>query len=145
VLEIDLRSDMRSAKRMVSMKSNFIALTVVWAILLSWSLPGAAGPIKVERISFAAGASSATVKGSISGDKIVDYKLGAKAGQTMSVTLKTSNPSSYFNVLPPGSESAVFIGSTSGNEWTGTLAADGEYTVRVYLMRTAARRNAKAS
>ena len=63
-------------------------------------------PSRFKHISFAAGASSATVKGSISGDKIVDYKLGAKAGQTMSVTLKTSNLSNYFNVLPPGSDAA---------------------------------------
>ncbi|NTW35822.1 MAG: hypothetical protein HGB17_06780, partial [Syntrophobacteraceae bacterium] len=127
------------------MRKNLIAFTVLSAILLCWSLVGAAESIRVEQIRFAAGASSATVKGSITGDKIVDYRLGAKAGQTMSVTLKTSNPSNYFNVLPPGSESAVFIGSTSGNEWTGALEADGEYTVRVYLMRSAARRNAKAN
>jgi len=128
------------------MRKNLIAFTVLSAILLCcWSLVGAAESIRVEQIRFAAGASSATVKGSITGDKTVDYKLGARAGQTMSVTLKTSNPSNYFNVLPPGSESAVFIGSTSGNEWTGALEADGEYTVRVYLMRSAARRNAKAN
>jgi hypothetical protein len=71
--------------------------------------------------------------------------LGAKAGQNMSVALKTNNLSNYFNVLPPASEEALFIGSTSGNEWSGTLPADGEYTVRVYLMRNAARRNAKAN
>jgi hypothetical protein len=62
----------------------------------------------------------------------------------MSVTLKTNNLSNDFHVLPPGSESAAFIGSISGNEWTGVLEADGEYTVRVHLMRKAARRNAKA-
>jgi hypothetical protein len=127
------------------MKWRFITLAMAWATLLGWSLPGAAEPIKVEQIRFAPGASSATVKGSISGDKIVDYKLNANAGQSMSVKLKTNNESNYFNVLPPGSESAIFIGSTLGNEWTGTLATDGEYTVRVYLMRSAARRNAKAS
>ena len=127
------------------MKWRFITLAMAWAILLGWSLPGAAEPIKVEQIRFAPGASSATVKGSISGDKIVDYKLNAKAGQSMSVKLKTNNESNYFNVLPPGSESAIFIGSTLGNEWTGTLATDGEYTVRVYLMRNAARRNERAN
>ncbi len=123
------------------MKSRFIALTMAWVIVLGWSLPGTAEPIKVQQIRFTAGASSATVKGSISGDKMIDYKLNAKAGQTMSVKLRTSNLSNYFNVLPPGSETALFIGSTSGNEWTGTLTADGDYTVRVYLMRSAARRN----
>jgi hypothetical protein len=64
----------------------------------------------------------------------------------MSVTLKTSNPSNYFNVLPPGSNDvAVFVGSSGGSEWTGSLAADGEYTIRVYLMRSAARRNEHAA
>lgn len=100
--------------------------------------------IRQERVHFAAGASSATVTGSIKGDAGVDYLLSAAAGQTMTVTLKTSNSSSYFNVLPPGSQTAIFIGSTSGNEWTGTLPSTGDYTVRVYLMRNAARRGEKA-
>lgn len=102
--------------------------------------------IQTHSIKFAPGASSATVKSSITGRQIVDYKLRAKAGQTMSVALKTSNNANYFNVLPPGSKDvAVFIGSTSGNEWSGTLEADGEYTVRVYLMRSAGRRDEKAN
>ncbi|HXV83013.1 MAG TPA: hypothetical protein VEG60_24380 [Candidatus Binatia bacterium] len=104
-----------------------------------------AAQIKVQRISFAAGASSATIKGSITGDEIVDYKLGARAGQKMSVTLETGNTSNYFNVLPPGSKTGLFNGSISGYQWTGTLPADGDYTVRVYLMRSAARRKEKAS
>ena len=49
-------------------------------------------------------------------------------------------------MLPPGSEDeAIFVGSSGGNEWTGTLPADGEYKLRVYLMRSAARRNETAS
>jgi hypothetical protein len=97
-------------------------------------------------VHFAKGASSATIKDSIKGYKIVDYKLRAKAGQTMSVKLETSNGANYFNVLPPGSKDvAIFIGSTSGNEWTGTLPADGDYAIRVYLMRSAARRNETAN
>jgi len=54
------------------MKWRFITLAMAWAILLGWSLPGDAEPIKVQHIHFAPGASSATVKGSISGDKIID-------------------------------------------------------------------------
>ena len=110
----------------------------------SWAL--AADSIESRPLHFAKGTSSATVKGSIKGDKTIDYKLRAQAGQTMSATLKTSNGANYFNVLPPGSTGeAIFIGSTSGNEWTGQLAAEGEYTVRVYLMRSAARRNEAAN
>jgi hypothetical protein len=85
------------------------------------------------------------VKGTIQGDQTVDYKLRARAGQTMSVKLVTRNGANYFNVLPPGSNDvAIFVGSTDGNEWTGTLPSDGEYTLRVYLMRSAARRNEAA-
>ena len=127
------------------MRSREGALSLALALLIA--LPGSApaASIATKRMSFAPGASSATVKGSIRGDTTVDYKLGAKAGQTMRVSLKTSNASNYFNVLPPGSNDvAVFVGSSGGDEWTGPLAADGDYTIRVYLMRNAARRNERA-
>ena len=47
--------------------------------------------IESRQVQFSKGSSSITVKGSLKGDKFIDYKLGAKAGQTMNVTLKTSN------------------------------------------------------
>lgn len=101
--------------------------------------------IEYRSVQFQKGASSATLQGSLVGSKIVDYKLRAKGGQTMTVKLKSSNLSNYFNVLPPGSDNvAIFIGSTSGNDWTGLLPADGNYTIRVYLMRSAARRSEAA-
>jgi hypothetical protein len=112
----------------------------------------AAGQVSAEEriesrpLQFAKGASSATVKGSIKGDQTIDYKLRAKAGQTMTVKLVTRNGANYFNVLPPGSNDvAIFVGSSGGNEWSGALPADGEYKVRVYLMRSAARRNESAA
>lgn len=120
-------------------------LLMVCALVAAHTRAFAADSIESRPLQFAKGASSATVKGALKGDKIIDYKLRAKAGQTMSVALKTSNGANYFNVLPPGSTGeAIFVGSTSGNEWTGPLAADGEYTVRVYLMRSAARRSETA-
>jgi hypothetical protein len=105
----------------------------------------AADFIESRPLQFAKGSSSATVKGSLKGGNTIDYKARAKAGQAMSVKLATSNLSNYFNVLPPGSkDTAIFVGSTGGNEWTGPLPADGEYTIRVYLLRSAARRNETA-
>ncbi|MDQ1303097.1 MAG: hypothetical protein QG595_1080 [Pseudomonadota bacterium] len=106
----------------------------------------AAGPIESRPIEFANGASSATISASLKGEQTIDYKLRARAGQRMSVKLKSSNAANYFNVLPPGSQDvAIFVGSSDGNEWSGSLETDGEYTVRVYLMRSAARRNETAS
>lgn len=94
-----------------------------------------------EPIQFAKGASAATVKGSLSGDQTMDYTVRARAGQTMTLRFKPSNPSGYFNLLPPQSPEALHIGSIAGNEFSGVLPADGKYTVRVFLMRNAARRD----
>jgi len=106
----------------------------------------AADGIETRPIHFAKGASSATVKGTIKGDQTVDYTVRARAGQTMSVKLTTRHGANYFNVLPPGSDDvAIFVGSSGGSEWSGALPADGEYKLRVYLMRSAARRNESAS
>jgi len=105
----------------------------------------AASGIDTRPVHFAKGASSTTLKGTLKGDRTVDYTLRARAGQTMNVTLKTSNNANYFNVLPPGSkDAAIFVGSSGGNEWSGALPSDGEYTIRVYLMRSAARRGESA-
>jgi hypothetical protein len=105
----------------------------------------AADAIESRPIVFAKGASAATIKDSIRGDQTIDYQLEARAGQRMNVSLRTSNGANYFNVLPPGSSDlAIFIGSSGGNEWSGQLGADGLYTVRVYLMRSAARRHESA-
>jgi len=101
--------------------------------------------IRTVRVQFKKGTDEATIKSRIKGYEIVDYRLGAKAGQIMRVTLQTKNGANYFNVLPPGSDAAIAIGSNLGNKWTGTLPVDGDYTIRVYLMRSAARRNETAN
>jgi hypothetical protein len=128
----------------MKMMTASLLLACVFAAASSGAF--ATASIDSRPLQFAKGASSTTVKGSLKGGRIIDYKLRAKSGQTMSVALKTSNGANYFNVLPPGSSDvAMFVGSTSGNEWTGPLPADGEYTIRVYLMRSAARRNDTAN
>jgi hypothetical protein len=117
-------------------------LLVALALVLALAGPVAAAGIESRPLQFAKGASSATVKGTLKGDHTIDYKLRARAGQTMTVSLKGSNPATYFNVLPPGSNDvAIYNSSMEGNDWKGALPSDGEYKVRVYLMRSAARRD----
>jgi hypothetical protein len=102
----------------------------------------AADGIREERVQFKPGTSQTTLKGHLRGDGDVDYLLGAKAGQRMTVELHTDNPQNYFNILPPGSDdAAIFVGSSSGNRFDGILPDSGDYRVRVYLMRAAARRD----
>lgn len=81
-----------------------------------------------------------TVKERLRGREFVDYLLPGLAGQTLSISLTPSNRQNYFNLNPPDSETSMFVGSTSGNSFKRLLPADGVYTVRVYLMRAAARR-----
>ncbi len=96
--------------------------------------------IRVVPVKFAAGKTSATLKDTLRGDLTIDYQVTVKAGQQLVVTLRAKNLSTYFNVLPPAGDAAVFIGSTSGNQFSGTLENEGVHTIRVYLMRNAARR-----
>ena len=107
---------------------------------------GWANDIRTERVQFAKGASSATVQGTIKGYQTVDYLLHAAKGQSMNVSLATKNTATYFNILAPGeTEVAFFNGSVNGNQFEGALPATGDYRIRVYMMRGAARRNEVAN
>ena len=125
-----------------------LAATIV-AAALSTALPAATAHAqppapRQERVAFAAGASSTTIKGRISGDDTVDYLVRASAGQTLAVTL-AGTPSTGFNVLPPGSPDAAMFVSNGGDPFSSLLPADGDYAIRVYLVRAAARRGAAAA
>lgn len=100
----------------------------------------AADDIRREVIRFAKGASSATISGKLKGYATNDYLLRASAGQTLVADFAASNRAAYFNILPPGTEEALFVGTLGGEHFEGRLPADGDYTLRVYLMRSAARR-----
>lgn len=99
---------------------------------------------RVETVTFAKGEVSRTLSGSIRGREYVDFEVTAGAGQRLSVALKRGNAMNYFNIIAPGANEALFIGSTSGRQAQRMLATDGIYTVRLYLMRAAARRNERS-
>lgn len=88
-----------------------------------------------EAVHFTAGNDNAAVEASVKGKDYRDYVLGARAGQTMGVSLVTKG-SAYFNILPPGSDDvAIYNSSMDGNDATGVkLPSSGDYTIRVYLM-----------
>lgn len=106
--------------------------------------PALAQNIRSERIAFAPGTSGTTVQGRIVGDGIIDYVLGAQAGQRMVIDMSTTNPSAYFNLMASGSPAAIHIGSTAGLHFDGVLPSGGDWVIRVFLMRNAARRDETA-
>lgn len=133
--------------RTIGVRSGYEVSALGVALLgFAATLAIAADQIRTERVNFARGASSAVVKGQITGYETVDYLLGAAKGQRMTVSMKTDTGSNYFNLLAPGeSEVAFFIGSTEGNRYEGVLPASGDFKIRVYLMRSDARRNKTAN
>lgn len=108
---------------------------------------GQQGWVEARRLAEAACAQGVppVIRGRLRGYEDVDYPLHGRAGQTLTVVLRARHPQLYFNVLPPGGEAAMFIGSQTGDRFARTLPADGIYTVRVYLMRAAARRNERGA
>lgn len=127
------------------MKRTWLALAMAIPLMTQAS-PLFAQDMRQERVHFKAGASSATIKGRIKGDETLDYILNARKGQSMNVSMATDNTANYFNILAPGeSENAMFNGSTGDNQYEGILPETGDYRIRVYLMRSAARRNEVAN
>lgn len=122
-------------------------MTSLWTIRflfpfwLAFGTPGAhAAGIRTETVQFKKGATSASIAGHVKSDADIDYRVRAGAGQTLAISLKKINPRNYFNVYPPGVDVPMYVGHT-GEDWKGMLPTDGDYRIRVYLMRPAARRN----
>lgn len=125
---------MSSARTM----SSILAGTALALALATASLAQTA---RSETIAAADATAGTVIRGTIKGDESIDYLVTAEAGQRLSVDVSTTNDSLYFNILPQGSDEAIFIGSTSGNVADIPIPAAGVYIVRVYLMRNAARRD----
>jgi hypothetical protein len=111
------------------------------ALALAFASASLAQTLRTETVTAASATAGTILTGGLKGEESVDFVIAAEAGQRLSVDLSALNPSLYFNILPRGSEEALFIGSTSGNVADLSLPVTGTYVVRVYLMRNAARRD----
>ncbi len=119
-----------------------VALVTVWTMLGAPAFSAAATADRTVRdVQFAKGGTTAVLKGTITGYNSMDYRLRAGAGQILQVSMHGSNGANYFNVLPPDSQdAAMFVSGAGKRVFDSLLPADGTYTLRVYLMRSAARR-----
>jgi hypothetical protein len=127
---------------------------LILILVLCTSAAFAQDGIRTERVAFQKGGSGATITDTIVGRASVSYILGAQAGQTMTVALKPSNLATYFNVYAPGKgpgDEAIANSGVTGpptvpeiNRFEATLPDSGDYTISVYMMRSAARRNERS-
>ena len=119
------------------------ALTAIAAAGLALAVPAAAQ--QVVPVTFAKGKSAATLTGSIKGDQDRSYTIDARAGQTLTVTLKATKGLVEMNVYAPGNDTAISLGSTDPYKFATVLPTTGRYKVQVYQMRASARRGETAS
>lgn len=94
--------------------------------------------IPMQAVVFPQGKTQASMLGSIKGDGARDYMVRLGQGQSLTVSLVPSNRSTYFNVLRPDSDEAIFNGSIDGNSFSGAVPEAGAYRIRVYMMGAAA-------
>ncbi|GJL65471.1 MAG: hypothetical protein NPIRA05_04420 [Nitrospirales bacterium] len=133
---------MRTTTQMIL---NFRTTLATACLALAVATPVVAQDPQVESLSVEPGSNGSVVTGYVEAYNVIDYIVSAKANQRLLVNLETDNSSNYFNVTASGASESMHIGSVSGNTFEAGLPADGDYTIRVYLMRNAARRNESAT
>jgi hypothetical protein len=121
------------------MTKHLMAAVVVASLLFVPAM--AKNKVTTHQVHFAKGTTGSTIKGHVKGYDTVNYKLGAKAGQSMGVGLKSKK--AFFTIIAPGKE-VIFNGTIKGNSYLDTLPTSGTYTIQVYLMRNEARRGTNA-
>ena len=85
------------------------------------------------------------LKGAIKGSQSLQYVLRPAGMGEFSMAFKPTSTSAFFNVQKDGVDKALHVGSLNGNVFKGKLDTDGAYSITVYLMRNAARRNTVAN
>ena len=86
-----------------------------------------------QKIHFARGSSSATMRGTVVRGDSDRYYLSAKKGQTMSVKITSEEDNAVFQIYLPGEEEAL-PGAADGDDaknWSGELPSDAEYVIVV--------------
>jgi hypothetical protein len=126
-----------------SSNGHYRAMTLLLSsIIILSALVSAAGQGSPQRIRFARGHSSTTLSGRIAGFDMKDYVVGASAGQKMTVRLKSSHPGAYFVIYSINGRATDMNETT---EWSERLSESGDYLIRVFMMRSAARRKGAAA
>lgn len=107
-------------------------------------MEGLTQTIREQRLDVTIASAPVLLEDRITGRAMVDYVVRGQQSQILSVDMMASNASAYFNILPPGSSEALFIGSMSGGVADVHLPETGDYSIRMYLMPSAARRGETA-
>lgn len=136
---------MATASTLITVQSTFSASTSFLTSLDGTptelaQIPPATRSVQVQ---FAKGKSAATVSGQVKGYETVDYILNARAGQKM--TVNVSSNSTFLTPVIIGPQDKPVCPEPCEIPWNGTLPVNGNYHIRVGLVRAEARRNGTAN
>ncbi len=124
------------------MKSLTGKIVLVFFAIVLVGVSATFAQTKRINVKFAKGASSGTYSNTVTGYGSADFYVNAKGGQKMSAKLTSSNRFLYFLVIrDPKNPEAIADDARDATNWTGELPEDGNYIVRVFLVRAEARRN----
>ncbi len=84
----------------------------------------------IQRITFATGATSATVNGRIDGASMDNYLLDASAGQYMQITVASPAGEAYLTVVSPQG-SPLARAQAGAQSFSGSLPETGDYRISV--------------
>lgn len=85
--------------------------------------------------------SPVTTSGRMTGFNGVRYMLEVEAGEEIRVDFtQVGDKDCRFSVLPPGSETPIFLSTQGGNQFAAVPPAPGLYTIHVFQRSNPARR-----
>jgi hypothetical protein len=106
-------------------------LALVFIFTFSFSSLSAQGVKK--KVRFAKGTSSITIREAVVRGDLDRYYIGAKAGQTMTVKITSTEKNAVFQIYFHGEEESL-PGAGDGDDamnWSGKLPIDNEYVIVV--------------
>lgn len=135
---------------MVRVIASFVfVLAVLAAGLFGGATSAQTLELRAYRVTFPAGSIGMSIRETVTGPETILYRVSARKGQVMQVDLEARSTSVFFTAYAPGrgpGDSAMATSSSLGpmvpalNRFQGTLSRDGDYTVAVTLVRSAANR-----
>ena len=118
--------------RFIRLAATLLLLSAVLGFGGSPLVDDAAAQGVTSRVQFARGTSSATLEGAVVRGDRDTYIVGAKGGQSMSVTISSLERNAVFQISGPGGNE--LRGAREGDDtmkWSGTLPASGDYRIIV--------------
>ena len=119
-------------RRLPSLKPITVrVIALIFISVFAYSFVSAQGVKK--RVRFAPRTSSTTIKGAVIRGERDRYYLGAKAGQTMTVKITSTEKNAVFQIYFHGEEESLpgAGDQDDATSWSGQLPIDNEYVIVV--------------